>query len=233
MKQIVVLGGGGFSMEENLALDHYILKLANKDRPKICFLPQASAENREYVTNFYDAYTKLGAVPSWFSLFNPVAPDWEKTLLDNDIIFVGGGNTRSMVALWREWGVDKALKRAYDNGTILAGISAGMLCWFEQGITDGIKPLGITPCLGILEGSACPHYDGQPLRRPTYMQMVADGTAKSGVALYDSAAAHFIDGQLHKVVTSKPEAKGFRLYADKGETSEEELASEYLGEIYR
>ena len=229
MGQIVVLGGGGFSRDENPAIDRYILKLTGKPRPKICFLPQASAESQQYVAQFYSAFTALDTRPSWFSLFGEVADGWEERLLDNDVIYVGGGNTRSMLALWREWGVDKILKQAYENGTILAGISAGMLCWFEQGVTDSVKPLGIIPCLGFIEGSGCPHYDSEPMRQPTYTRMVADGTAQAGIAIYDSAAAHYIDGKLHQVVTSKPTAKAFRLYPKDGQAISEELPTTYLG----
>ena len=136
MKQIIAIGGGGFGHYASTLLNQYILKQAGKPSPKICFLPQASAESKDYIVNFYETFSRLGAQPSWISLFGRVEPSWEEHLLSQDIIYVGGGNTRSMLALWREWGIDAVLREAYERGIILSGTSAGAICWFEQGITD-------------------------------------------------------------------------------------------------
>jgi len=106
-------------------------------------------------------------VPSWTSLFGIVKPGWREHLLAQDIIYVGGGNTRSMICLWREWGADEVLREAYEAGILLCGVSAGAICWFEQGVTDSVWPLGVLPCLGLLPGSCCPHYDSEAERRPT------------------------------------------------------------------
>lgn len=229
MQQIIVMGGGGFSMEpDNLALDRYILEQVGRPRPKICFLPQASAESRDYVTNFYTAFTQLDARPSWLSLFQVKDPEFEKTLLDQDVIYVGGGNTRSMLALWREWGWDALLRRALENGVILAGISAGAICWFEQGVTDSMGTLAPLSCLGFLSGSCCPHYDGEAERRPAYTRLVAEGGIQPGIALDDGAAAHFIDGRLDKVVTSRPDANGYRLEQVNGTAVEITLEKMFL-----
>lgn len=229
-KQIIALGGGGFSMEpHDLTLDRYILEQVGVERPKVCFLGQASAESPIYVTRFYDAYTKLDARPSWFSVFGSVTNDWRDFLLDQDMIFVGGGNTRSMLALWREWQIDDALREAYENGVVLAGISAGAICWFEQGVTDSVWPLGVMPCLGLLPGSACPHYDGESDRRPAYTRMVKEGMAMAGLALDDSAAAHFVDGELKQIVTASQQARGYRVEKIGGEAVETSLDRVYLG----
>lgn len=230
MKQLVVMGGGGFTMEpDNPLLNQFVLGLTDKEQPKVCFLGQASAESQEYTVQFYRAFLDLGAVPSHFSVFGSVAPGWQGRLLAQDVIYVGGGNTRSMLALWREWGVDTVLAQALENGTILAGLSAGMICWFEQGITDSVQPLGVLPCLGFLPGSACPHYDGEAERRPAYLQMVKEGRALPGLALDDSAAAHFVDGALREIVTSKPGARAFQVLREDGEAVEEPLPTRYLG----
>lgn len=228
--QIVAMGGGGFSMEpENLALDRYVIGLTGKERPKVCFLSQASGEGRDYIINFYKAFTELGCQPSHLSLFQPHTSDIAGFLLAQDVIYVGGGNTKSMLALWREWGLDNILRQAGENGTILAGISAGANCWFEVCTTDSI-PGKITalPCMGYLSGSYTPHYDGEAERRPTLQRMVAIGEIAPGIACDDGAAAHFIDGALHKVVSSRPNAKGYHVIKDGDGAIETAIETVYL-----
>lgn len=231
MGQIIALGGGGFSYEvENPFLDRYILELTGKDRPKVCFLPQASAESFQYTTRFFSAFNKLGADASWFSLFTPVKNNWRDELRGSDVIYVGGGNTRSMLALWRDWGVDDVLREMLDDGKILAGISAGAICWFEECVTDSVWPLGSIKGLGMLAGSACPHYDSEPERRPTTLRMIADGEIIPGIALTDFAAAHYVDGQLKTVVTSRPQARAYQITREDGKAIETELPMTYIGE---
>lgn len=243
MKQIIAIGGGGFGHYASTLLNQYILKQSGKPSPKICFLPQASAESKDYIVNFYETFSRLDAQPSWISLFGRVEPSWKEHLLSQDIIYVGGGNTRSMLALWREWGMDEVLREAYERGIILCGSSAGGICWFEQGITDSgpalrsfpllrsfsvggseVGPLGVLDCLGILPGSCCPHYDDEPERRPAYLTFVTSGAAKSGIALASHAAAHFVDGKLHKIITAKKDKLCYRVSSQ----GEEELDSIYL-----
>jgi dipeptidase E len=231
-QQIIAMGGGGFSMEpNNLALDRYVVGQTKKPRPKVCFLAQASGESYEYVSNFYRAFASLEAVPSHLSLFRPHTADLEGFLMEQDAVYVGGGNTKSMLALWREWQLDVILKRAMENGTVLAGISAGAICWFEECSTDSIAArLSVLKCLGYLKGSACPHYDGEEERRPSYQKMVATGEIMPGLALDDGAAAHFMDGELHQVVTSRPKARAYRVErVGDDEASETVLEVKYLG----
>ncbi len=139
LKQIIAIGGGGFTNpDKSMKLEQYILRQCGSVNPKICFLPQASAESQDYVVKFYDCFNKLGAKPSWISLFGRVESSWKEKLLEQDIIYVGGGNTKSMLALWRVWGMEDVLLQAYQKGIILSGISAGAICWFEQCVTDSI-----------------------------------------------------------------------------------------------
>ena len=113
MPHIITMGGGGFSMEpENLALDRYVVAQSGKTDPKVCFLSQASGEGRDYIINFYKAFSELNCHPSHLSLFQPHTSDLESFLLAQDIIYVGGGNTKSMLALWREWNLPAILRRA-------------------------------------------------------------------------------------------------------------------------
>jgi peptidase E len=230
MLQIIAMGGGGFSMEpDNLALDRYIIEQARNERPKIAFLPQASGEARDYVLGFYKAFNSLDCRPSWLSLFQPHTADIEGYLMEQDVIYVGGGNTKSMIALWREWGLDKILRQAGENGTVLAGISAGMNCWFDICTSDSIPGQLITvPCLGYLKGSCSPHYDGEPGRRPAFQGFVGRGEIPPGIALDDGAAAHFVDGELKLVVSSRPDAKGYRVERAETGARETVLETKYL-----
>ncbi len=125
--------------EENLALDQSILEQTHKANPKVCFLPTASGDADGYVLNFYKAFTTFACRPSVFSLFHLPTADLEDFLLEKDVLYVGGGNTRSMLALWREWGLDRLLFKAYQSVTILAGVSAGANCWFEAYSTDSLE----------------------------------------------------------------------------------------------
>ncbi|MFO7631953.1 MAG: peptidase E [Caldilinea sp.] len=226
MRQIIALGGGGFSMEpENLALDEYVIRHSGKPTPRVCFLAQASGESLDYTVRFYHAFGKLGCQPTHLSLFATPPVDARAVLLAQDVIYVGGGNTKSMLALWEAWNLPAILRAAYDRGIVLAGISAGANCWFEQCVTDSAAPqLDMMSCLGFLPGSFCPHYDGESERRPTYHRLLSEGRILPGYAADDGAAFHFIDGALHAVVASQMAAQGYRLSREaNGEVVEEPL----------
>jgi len=230
-KQVIALGGGGFSMEpENPLLDNYIIRQARAWKPAVCFFPHATDDAVRYTFNFFKAFSRLEARPRFLSLFTPPTKDLESFLLEQDVIYVGGGNTKSMLALWREWGLDKILRKAYDEGIVLAGISAGANCWFEECSTDSIPgELTVLSCLGILEGSFCPHYDGEPARRPTLQQFIREGSMKPGYAADDSAAAHFIDGKLATGVSSRLKASVYRIDKTEQEIQEECIPTQFLG----
>lgn len=231
MKQIIALGGGGFSMEpENPLLDQYILNQAGKANPKLCFIPTASADSDVYIARFYDFFEKQHCRPSHLSLFRPPARDLESFVLEKDIIYVGGGNTKNLIALWKEWGLDAILRKAWDQGIVLAGISAGSLCWFEEGVTDSYGDENLDPlkCLGFLKGSNCPHYDGEKNRRPSYHSLLASNKIKPGIAADDGVGIHFNDQEVSKIVSSRPGAKAYKVFYDK-EVKEIELETEYLG----
>jgi peptidase E len=227
MKQIIAMGGGGFSMEPgNKKLDHYILSQSKIDKPHICFIPTASGDSKDYIERFYKAFERENCVPSHLSLFSPplhIADFINK----QDIFYVGGGNTKNLLALWREWGLDKLLKAAYDEGKIFAGLSAGSLCWFEEGVTDSFGPLRGIECLGWLTGSHCPHYDGESERRPAYQKLIKEGL-KAGYAADDGAALHFIDGELAHVVSSRENAKAYYVQCLDEEAAETELKTQFL-----
>jgi len=231
MSHIIAMGGGGFSMEpDNLALDRYVVAQTEQTYPKVCFLSQASGEGREYIINFYKAFNELNCQASHLSLFQPHTADLEGFLLSQNVLYVGGGNTKSMLALWREWNLPAILRRAYEQGIVLAGISAGSICWFEQGLTDSIPgKLTALPCLGMLAGSCTPHYDGEAQRRPSYQNLVANGGIMPGYAFDDGAAGHFVDGKLEACVSSRPNAKGYYVESRNSEAVETVLETRYLG----
>jgi peptidase E len=227
MRQIIGMGGGGFSMEpENPLLDRYILKQSKSERPKICFIGTASGDAEGYIERFYNFFQKEDCEPVHLSLFKPHTRDIKGFLMEQDILYVGGGNTKNLMTLWKEWELDKAIRAAYESGTILSGLSAGSLCWFEEGVTDsygdGIEPI---KCLGLLGGSHCPHYNGEGNYRPAYNRLIHEEVIGAGYAADDGVALHFIDEKLHTVVSSRPQVSGYRV--DKGK--EEKLSTTYLG----
>ncbi len=233
MKQIIALGGGGFSMEpDNPLLDAYILKCSSRPRPAVCFVPTASGDSADYVGRFYESFGRFDCEPSHLSLFKPPAADLEEFVLRKDIIYVGGGSTKNLLALWREWKLDSILKKALDRGVILAGISAGAICWFEQGLTDSLfGSLTRLDCLGFLKGSCSPHYDGEADRRPSYQALIASGEMLDGIAADDGAALHYIDGALARVVTSRPGAAAYMVKRNGGRAEETKLDTLYLKDM--
>ncbi len=227
-KQILAMGGGGFSMEpENLKLDRYLLSLVDKTAPKVCFIGTASGDSESYIERFYHSFKTLDCEPSHLSLYEAPIGDLREYVMGMDIFYVGGGNTRNLITLWNEWKLDQYLKEAYEAGKVMAGISAGSICWFEQGVTDSVpgKLLNLK-CLGFLEGSNCPHYDGESARRGAYHKLLLEGM-KAGYACDDGVAAHFMDGNLVKFVSSKPNAKAYKVELQKS-VSEVAIEPEFL-----
>lgn len=222
MRQIIGMGGGGFSDEPgNPALDRYILAQARRPRPRICFVPTASGDAAGYIDGFYRAFRSLPCVPSHLSLFKLPTADLTSFVLGHDIIYVGGGNTRSMLTLWRAWKLDRIFRQAWREGIVLGGLSAGSICWFKEGVTDSVPgELGVLPCLGLLPGSNCPHYDKEPKRRPAYRRLIREGRIGPGYAADDGVALHFIGARLTHVVSSRPHARAFHLHRARGRAVE-------------
>ena len=222
---IIAMGGGGFLMEpENAALDQYVLSQARRRNPAVCFVPTAGGDSDSAIGRFYAAFTKLRCRPTHRQLFDRT-PDLRTFFAAQDVIYVGGGNTKSMLAVWREWQIPELLRRAWRAGTVLAGVSAGAICWFDRGITDSwagrLRPL---PCLGFLPGTCCPHYDGEAERRPAVHRLVSRQTVGNVLALDDGAAAHFIGRKLARIVTSRPTAGAYRVQRTGRQTVEIPLA---------
>ena len=210
-RQIVALGGGGFSDREDAPLDDFVLGLAGTARPRVCFLPTASAESADYVVAFYEAFRER-AEPTHLELFGRPRRDIRDFLLGHDVVYVGGGNTANMLAIWGVHGVDTILREAWESGIVLAGTSAGSICWFEAGVTDSFgDELAPLRCLGFLPGSNCPHYDSEPQRRPTYRRLVEAGELPPGLAAEDGVGLHFVGTELAEAVAARPNAGAFRV----------------------
>jgi dipeptidase E len=208
---------------DNPALDRYILSaFPPSDRePRVCFLPTATSDSADYINRFYLAFEKLPCRPSHLSLLEGKTADPIATVWQSDILYVGGGNTREMLAIWRERGLDRTLRQAWETGKLLCGISAGAICWFEQAISDSVVAGELHPleCLGFLPGTAAPHYD-EPGRRETFHRCLTAGEVSEGYGIDNGVGLHFIGGQLAKVVSSRPDAFGYRVALINGEVVE-------------
>ena len=229
LRQIIAIGGGGFYRDpDNLSLERYVIQQTGVANPRVAFVPTASGEPDHYVATFYSAFLKLGCHPSVLTFFKRT-PELRSSLLNQDVIYVGGGNTKSMLAVWRDWGVPELLREAWESGVVLTGVSAGAICWFEEGLTDsfadGLHPLA---GLGFLPGSCCPHYDGEPQRRPTYHQLLASAQIAPGVAIEDWTAMHFLGAERLRVVAARNGARAYSLRAVYGSVQEVPLPVEYL-----
>jgi dipeptidase E len=229
--QIIAMGGGGFSMEpDNLLLDRYVLAQSRESRPKVCFVPTASGDADDYIKRFYQAFATLNCEPSHLSLFRGQQEDLAACLADQDVIYVGGGNTRNLLTLWRDWGLDIVIRQAWERGVVLAGVSAGSISWFESGVTDSIPGrLSALTTLGFLPGSNCPHYDGESQRRPAYHKLIASGELPNGLAADDGVAFHFVGTTLTSIVTSRPEAKAYKVELTSAGVRESVHEPTYLG----
>jgi dipeptidase E len=232
---IVAMGGGGFSMQpDNGLLDELILDLARersgRERPRVCFVPTAGGDPDASLLDFYVAFTGK-AEPSHLGLFNRIVPDIDAFLLDQDAIYVGGGNTANMLAIWRLHGLDRAMRTAWEAGVVMAGMSAGAICWFEACTTDSfgpeLRPLG--DGLAFLQGSFCPHYDGEAQRRPLFNRLVAEGDLPAGYGVDDGAALLFDGTELREAVGSRPGAGAYRVEVSGGVARETPLPIRQLG----
>lgn len=203
IKTIIALGGAGF-YKTDLVLERYILAQSGKSWPSVLFVPTASGDSPQYITAFYEVFNQLPCVPRHLSLFKAPKGSLEAYVLNHDVICVGGGNTKNLLALWREWGLDDIMRKAWEKGIFLVGSSAGSLCWFEQGVTDSLPgALSVLNGLGFLPGSNCPHYNDESERRPSYQKFVSSGEIKSGIAQDQHVGLHFRGTELYNVVTNK------------------------------
>jgi len=190
-RHIIAIGGGGFGRNPGEGfIEQYILDQTNKEIPNICFIPTATGDNEAYKVNYYSTFSKLNCNPVHLDFFKRT-PDLEKLISEQDAIFVGGGNTKSMLAVWRDWGLDELLHKAYKTGAVMSGVSAGANCWFERSVVDSWEEdLKVIDCMGFVKGTYCPHYDEEPLRRPAVKKFLKDNILDSCYASEGNAALH-------------------------------------------
>jgi peptidase E len=216
-RRILAMGGGGFTMQERTsALDRFVLALTGKPVPRICFLPTASGDPRDQVTRFYERFEGWPCEPSTLSLFHLGRDriDPVEHLLAQDAIYVGGGSMRNMLAVWREHAVDIAMRAAWESGVVLAGLSAGAMCWFAGGVSmSGGAPEAVAG-LGLLPGSLSVHLGGEFERLPVYRAAVGAGTLAAGYAADDGAALLFAGTRLAECVASQPGARVLHVRPD-------------------
>jgi peptidase E len=226
--QKILVYGSGF----NPPFIKYVAELSGKDVPKLCYLPTASADNPYLINNWFEHCAKLNVkafVQRMFISSYEQKVSFEEVLLSMDGIIVGGGNTLNMLAIWRAQGIDVILKTAWKNGIVLAGGSAGSLCWFEHGTTDSRpKEISKVDGLGFLNGSHCPHYDSEASRRPVYHSYIQSGEFKPGYAVDDKAAIYFEGNVVKKVVSLSPESNAYYVYIENGNVLERMLDKEVI-----
>ena len=230
-RHIVAFGGGGFSMESgNPLLDDYVLGLAPSARPRICFLPSASGDADHYIVRFYRAFPASRCEPSHISLFRREqgASEFRSHLLSQDVIYVGGGSVISLIGVWRAHGIDSILREAWESSVVLCGLSAGSLCWFAESVTGFHGEPQRVEGLGLLPWSNCVHYEADGKRGQAYRRFLLEGM-RPGYAAEDGTALHFKGLDLSRVVSSRPDASGWRLEKRDDVVAATRLPVTYLG----
>jgi len=216
---------------DNPLLDDFVLSLARtRAHPRVCFLATASGDNDGYIARFHEVFPPGRARATHLKFFERTVRDLGKFVLEQDVIYVGGGSTANLLAIWRLHGMDHALRAAWNRGVVLAGLSAGAICWFEHGVTDsfGHRLQRLDGGLGFLRGGFCPHYDGEAARRPALHKLIGSGFV-STFALDDGAGAHFVGTRLKEIVSSRPKARAFRVTLKGSSVVETPLGVRYLG----
>jgi len=216
-RNIIAIGGGGFGANPGQGIiEEYILKQTKKKKPNICFIPTATGDNEAYKVNYYATFSKLQCNPTHLDFFKRT-PDLNELISTQDAIFVGGGNTKSMLAVWKEWRLDKLLKKAYKQGTVMSGVSAGAICWFENGITDSwAADLKIMPCMNFIKGTCCPHYDEEPQRKPAVKKLILANKVKNIFAVDGGVALHIKNEKNFKSVVFRKDKNSYEVSSNKG-----------------
>jgi dipeptidase E len=224
----ILIAGGGFGE----TFIRYLASLTGKPRPRLCYLPTASADNPSGTVTWFKACAPLEVEPFVQESFiesTSQAKGWDEVLLSMDGIVASGGNTLNQQAIWKAQGIDAVLKEAWDRGIVLGGASAGSLCWFEEGTTDSRpKELTKVTCLGFLKGSHCPHYDHEPARRPLYQKLIGSGQMKPGYACDNDAGIYFEDNDVKRVVSTRAEAKVYYVSVVGGKVVEKVMEPERI-----
>lgn len=224
----ILIAGGNF----RTAFIRYMATLTGKPRPRICFLPTASADSKDVAIEFFKHCAPLDVEPHMQDSFIESLTQtqgWDEVFLSMDAIVVSGGNTLNQQAIWKAQGIDAVLREAWNRGIVLGGASAGSLCWFEEGTTDSRpKALSIVECLGFIKGSHSPHYDAESGRRPLYHKLIGSGEMQGGYACDNDAGIYFEDDAVRRVVSARDGAKVYRVRLVDGKVVETVLEPERI-----
>lgn len=225
-RQVIAIGG--VIAQEDLALFPYIVAQARRSRPRVGYLPTASGDSDAFIAKFYQHFSGLSCELSHLTLFERV-PSLEKYIPEQDVILVSGGNTKSMMALWQGWGLDVLLRQAWEVGAVLAGFSAGAICWFSEGLSDSwADRLAPVPGLDLIAGSCCPHYSNEPERRPRFKHLIARAEMRPGIGIDDGAAVHFRDSRAVAVVAARAHASAYAVAFRNGAAEEAALEGDRI-----
>ncbi len=217
-KNIVAIGGGGFGRQSlKLNIENYILSLSGSKKPRVGFIPTASGDSDSYKVNFYRAFSSLNCHPSHLDFFKRTI-NLEHYIDQQDIIFVGGGNTKSMLGVWKEWGLHNLLRKAYNNGVVMSGVSAGAICWFDSGITDSLEnDLSLLSCLSFVPGICCPHFDEEPQRTPFVLNSLTSNLISNCICIDGGCGLHLVDGTPYKSVRFVKDKNAYSITFDNNE----------------
>lgn len=226
-RKIFIFGGG-----RDKAILNHIVRLTGKENPKVCLVPTATGDSPNSILSWYNACEDVPMRPfvmrAYISSYD-TKESFEDTLMKMDAIFVGGGNTLNMIAIWKAQGIDVALRKAYEAGILMTGGSAGSLCWFESGTTDSRpKALSKVECLGWLKGSHCPHYDAEEFRRPLYHELIGKGELPAGYACDNKSGIYFENEKMINAVSASEKAKSYYAELVSGKVVERELKTEWI-----
>ena len=226
-RKIFAWGGG-----TDKAIANYLLKLIGKENPKVCFVPAATGDSVVSITNWYALMEGLPMRPHVMKVYinsYSTKESFEEMLMKMDAVYVGGGNTLNMMAIWKAQGIDVALRKAYEAGVLMCGASAGSLCWFENGTTDSRpKELSVVQCLGWLKHSHCPHYNAEEQRRPLYHKLIQSKELSAGYACDNQSGIYFENETLVRCVTSSASSKSYFVELKDGKIVEQELKAELI-----
>lgn len=222
-RQLVIYGSG----RHTLPFLKYMAQATGKKRPNFCFIPTASSEDANYISSFHDICSQIDVEPFvmsvWINSYDQ-KESFDDFIQNMDAIVVGGGNTLNMMAIWQAQGIDIALKKAYDNGVVMGGGSAGSLCWFNGGTTDSRpKELSIVEGMSFINKSHCPHYNSETTRRPLYHNNILSGKLSDGYACDDKSAIHFINEEVHTSISLDADNHSYYVYNKNGQIVEDKI----------
>jgi dipeptidase E len=226
-RKLLAFGSGNFT-----AFLKHIIPFTQKENPRICFIPTATGDSLTSITNWYAASEDLPMQPYVLKTFissYDTKKSFEEVIMSMDAVFVGGGNTLNMLAIWKAHGIDVILRKAYDNGVLMTGGSAGSLCWFKSGTTDS-RPIKLSKveCMGWINSSNCPHFDGEEFRRPLYHDLIKKGELLPGYACDNQAGVYFEDEQFIKSVALNDKSFSYHVDLVGGQIKETKLPTEIL-----